>query len=113
MFPNARVVEEIGRYGGVAGIIFLVFAVTILMLARMKGTPEQKDRRFLVLTGIVFLFGVLALVSGYYAAAHRVAINTATTTNTTSGSLSPITPNNCGSITITDQSSKFDRKERK
>lgn len=106
MFPNEKVVEQIGRFGGVTGIIFLVFAVTVLALSRMKGTPEQKDKRFSVLTGVTFVFGILALVSGHYAGIGGTATNQTVTTNKTSGTLSPILPNNCGSVTITDQSLK-------
>lgn len=106
MFPDAKVVEAIGRYGGVAGIIFLIFGVVVWTLARMNGTPEQKEKRFAVLMRATFFFGALALVAGHYAVTHIVPVNNTTTTNTTNGSLSPIVPNNCGSITITDQSAK-------
>ena len=106
MFPNAKVVEEIGRFGGVTGIIFLIFTVTILALSRMKGTPEQKDKRFSILTGATFVVGILALLSGHYAGIGGTATNQSVTTNKTSGTLSPILPNNCGPVAITDQSSK-------
>jgi len=113
MFPNAKIVEEIGRYGGVTGIICLIFAVTIAVLARMKGSPEQKDKRFQVLTGATFVFGVAALASDHYMRAPKVANSAITTTNTTNGTLSPILPNNCGSVTITDRSNTSGQKERK
>jgi hypothetical protein len=106
MFPNAKIVEEIGRYGGVTGIIFLIFAITVLALSRMKGTPEQKDKRFSLLTGVTFIFGVLALVSSNYVGARGTPMNETITTNKTNGPLSPIIPNNCAPVTITDQSNK-------
>jgi hypothetical protein len=111
MYPSAKVVEVIGRYAGLSGIIFLIFAITIITLSKSRGTPEQKERRLSVLAGLVFIFGICALISGRVARTSLLA-NRTTASYETSGKLSPIAPNNCGSITITDKSSTTDQEKK-
>jgi apolipoprotein N-acyltransferase len=113
MFPGAKVFEAVGRYGGLPGLVFLVYAATIYVLSKMKGTAEQGQKRFLVLAWFTLFFGVFVIGSYFYTNSHQTTAGVSvTTTNTTTGKLSPIIPGNCGPITIKDQPNTPAEKEK-
>jgi hypothetical protein len=114
MFPNEKVFEAVGRYGGTVAVVVLVLAVVILGLSQIPGTPEQKNKRFPYLAGMLFVFGLLALGSLYIPAVRRASPNSVTTTTmTTNGQLSPIAPGNSGTITINGQGTDASKKGSK
>ncbi len=116
MFPGAKVFEAVGRYGGLPGLVCLIYAVITYILSKMKGTAEQIQERFLVLARSSFFLSVLAMgvyLYTLYENNHQPTAGVSvTTTNTTTGKLSPIIPNNCGSITIKDQTNTPAEKEK-
>ena len=108
MLPNAKVFEMVGRYGGATGIVILILCCVIFGLSKMKGSAQHKDRRFQILACILLIFGVLSLASLRLPAVQRASATTTviqTTTNCTSGKLSPVIPNNSGSVTISGDTS--------
>lgn len=100
---NVHLVEAVGRYAGASGTILLLLAGVMQALLRFPGTPENKEKRISKLIWLTALFGVLAFLAAilqYQVGSHTP---TSITENKTSGNLSPIIPNNCGSISITDE----------
>ena len=109
---NPTLVRAVGTYGGPGAVISLIQWYAIRTLAKLPATPEQRQKRFLVLAYTNLIVAILSF--GFLFLTHLnlpITINSnnktsasSTTTNTTSGPLSPVIPNNCGSVTISGSS---------
>jgi hypothetical protein len=108
MFPNGEFAEAVGRYAGPTGTVLMVMAVIIIVLSRMPGTPQDKNKRFSKLLVVTVFFGLLAFGSLLFVRIRTSAFGSVTTVNTTSGDASPILPGNSGKVTITNNQSSAD-----
>lgn len=118
---NPTLVRAVGTYGGPSAVILLIQWFIIRALAKVSATPEQRQKRFLILAYTNLIVAILSF--GFLFLTHLnlpISINSnnktstsSTTTNTTSGSLSPIIPNNCGSVTISGSSDRSNAGEKK
>jgi hypothetical protein len=110
---NSELVASIGKYAGPAGVILLIEAVLLLAMMKMNGSPEQRQNRFKIVAWMTLIFGLAATASG-------IAMNSKgrfhigpTTSNMTNGSLSPIVPDNCGTLNITGEPTDQSSRKRK
>lgn len=110
---SPELVTSVGKYAGPAGVILLIEAVLLLAMMKMRGTAEQRQKRFKIVAWMTLIFGTVATTSG-------IAMNSKdgihigpTTSNTTNGTLSPIAPNNCGTLNITGEPTDQSARKRK
>jgi len=118
---NPALVKSVGTYGGPSAVILLIEWFILQTLAKIPASSEQRQQRFLILARTNLILAILAIGSLFFAHlslpininSNNKTSTTSTTTNTTSGTLSPILPDNCGSVTISGGSNQPKPSQKK
>jgi hypothetical protein len=103
MMFDSKAMEVVGRYAGAPGIICAIYAGTIEVLVKLSkaSNPENTEKRFHRLSAGSTIVAVLAIAA--WTATHvKISRQSGLTiTNTTNGLMSPIVPDNSGTVNLT------------